>query len=152
MRSTIAMLAAVAGIGAFAVQAQAAAKGGKGGHSTLVPADEVKFSDVPGMAGVQIAPVQGDPNKGASHFFLKFTGGFAAPLHHHSADHFATVVAGTLVLTVDGKEVRLPPGSYFTFTGKMQHATSCEAGADCILFMDVSQKWDIVPEKVAAAK
>jgi quercetin dioxygenase-like cupin family protein len=151
MRSTIAMLAAVAGIATFAAQAQAAPKAGKGA-SVLVPAEDVKFSDVPGMAGVQIAPVQGDPNKGASHFFLKFTGGFAAPLHHHSADHFATVVAGTLVLTVDGKEVKLPPGSYFTFTGKKQHITSCEAGADCILFMDVRQKWDVVPEKVAAAK
>jgi uncharacterized cupin superfamily protein len=151
MRYTIAVLTVVAGL-TFAAQGQAAPKAGKGGHSLLVPADQIKWSDVPGFTGLQIAAVQGDPNKGASHMFLKFTGGFAAPLHHHSADHFATVVAGTLVLTVDGKEVRLPPGSFFTFTGKAQHMTSCEAGAECILFLDARQKWDVVPEKVAAAK
>jgi mannose-6-phosphate isomerase-like protein (cupin superfamily) len=149
MRNAIAVLAVVAGL-TFAAQGQAASK--KGGHSLLIPADQLKWSDVPGMAGVQISPVQGDPNKGAAHFFLKFTGGFAAPLHHHTADHYAAVVAGTLVLTVDGKEVQLPAGSFFTFTGKMEHTTSCQAGADCILFMDARQKWDVVPEKVAAAK
>ena len=64
------------------------------------------------------------------------------------------MVAGTLVLTVDGKEQKLPPGSFFTFTNKTKHATSCEKGADCILSMDVRGKWDVIPEadKAAAKK
>ena len=70
----------------------------------------------------------------------------AAPVHHHTANHSVTVVAGTLVLTVDGKDQKLPPGSFFTFTNKAQHATACEKGADCILSMDVRGKWDVVPE------
>jgi quercetin dioxygenase-like cupin family protein len=68
-------------------------------------------------------------------------------LHHHSSDHFATVVTGTLILTVDGQEQLLPAGSFFSFKNKKVHATACSPGAECILFTDVRGKWDVVPEK-----
>jgi hypothetical protein len=48
---------------------------------------------------------------------------------------------------VDGKETKLPPGSYFQFTGKKPHMTRCDAGADCMLFIDSRGKWDILPEE-----
>ena len=115
-------------------------------NRVLTPATELKWADVPGFPGVQMAAAQGDPAKGPHHMMLKFTGGFSAPLHHHTTDHYGTVVAGTLVLNSGGKEVRLPPGSYFAFTGKMPHMTKCEAGADCILAIDARGKWDVVPE------
>ena len=115
--------------------------------AVFVPSGDLKWQDVPDAKGVQIAavPGHGDPGKGASHFFLKFAPGFSAPVHHHTSNHYVTVVAGTLVLTVDGKEQRLPAGSYFTFSNKTQHATKCEAGADCVLFLDVRGPWDVVP-------
>ena len=72
---------------------------------------------------------------------------FAAPLHHHTADHYVTVVSGTLILIVDGKENKLPAGSYFSFTGKAKHETKCDAGAECVLFVDARGKWDVVPEE-----
>ena len=122
------------------------------GKATLTAATDLKWADVPGMAGIKIAVGDGDPNKGASHFFLKFDKGFTAGEHHHSPDHSGTVVAGTLILTVDGKENRLPPGSFFSFSGKKVHATKCDAAADCILAMDARGKWDVVPEKPADAK
>ena len=120
-----------------------------GAHAgaVFVPASEVKWSKVPDAEGVQVGVLQGDPGKGRSHFLLKFAPGFSAPLHHHSADHYVTVVSGTLVLEVDGKEHKLPPGSYIAFTGKQKHVTRCEAGAECVLAMDVRGKWDVVPEK-----
>ncbi|HKO89963.1 MAG TPA: cupin domain-containing protein [Polyangiaceae bacterium] len=146
-------LAVVAGLSFLSVQAPAGDSGKATKDSAvLIPAANVQWSAVPGAAGVQIAAVDGDPSKGPSHFFLKFNSGFAAPLHHHSAEHFVTVVAGTLLLTVDGKEQRLPPGSYFTFAGKKPHMTSCAAGVDCVLSMDVRGKWDVVPEDKATAK
>lgn len=117
--------------------------------SLLVPKSEIKFNDVPGMTGVQLAQVEGDPAKGASHFFLKFASGFAAPLHHHTANHSGTVVAGTLVLTVAGEEEKLPAGSFFAFSDKTPHMTRCETGAECVLSMDVRGKWDVVAEKEA---
>ena len=130
------------------------ALGKGGGHATLTPASEMKWNDVEGFPGVKIAALQGDPAKGAHHSMQKLPAGLNAPLHHHSPDHYVTVLTGTLVLTVDGKETRLPPGSYFHFTGKKPHLTRCEAGADCMLFADVRGKWDIVPEgeKPAAKK
>jgi quercetin dioxygenase-like cupin family protein len=119
----------------------------KGGNAVLIPTSDLKWSDVPGFPGVQMAVLEGNPAKGPHHSMLKFAGGFAAPLHHHSSDHYGTVVTGTLVLTVDGKERRLPAGSYFSFKGKKQHMTRCETGADCVLSMAPLGKWDVVPEK-----
>lgn len=133
----------------------AAEKSGKqAGNAVLVPASDVKWSDVPGFPGVKMAVLQGDPARGPHHSMFKFAGGFAAPLHHHSPDHYVTVIAGTLVLTVDGKETKLPAGSYFSFKGKKKHMTQCEAGAECVLFSDVRGKWDVVPDgtKPAAKK
>jgi quercetin dioxygenase-like cupin family protein len=118
----------------------------------FVPAADLKWQDVPDAKGVQIAAVQGDPGKGASHFFLKFAPGFSAPLHHHSSDHYVTVVSGTLLLTVDGKQHKLPAGSYFSIFGKQPHETKCDAGAECVLAMDVRGKWDVVAPKTAAKK
>jgi len=116
-------------------------------RAVFTPAPDVQWKEVPGMQGVQLAPLAGDPAKGPSHFFLRFAPGFSAPVHHHTADHFVTVVSGTLVLAVDGREQKLPAGSYFAFSGKKPHATRCEAGAECVLSMDVRGKWDVVPQK-----
>jgi quercetin dioxygenase-like cupin family protein len=126
----------------------------KGGHAVLVPADEMKWADVADFPGVKMAVLQGDPAKGAGHFMIKLPGGFVTPLHHHSSDHYVAVVSGTIVFTVDGKDTKLPAGSYFSYTGKKQHITKCEAGADCVLSVDVRGKWDVVPEgaKPAAKK
>jgi quercetin dioxygenase-like cupin family protein len=136
-------------VGSF-VPALVAAK--SRGASVIVPAADLMFDDVPDMAGVQLAKLEGDPAKGPSHFMLKFAAGFTAPMHHHSANHSGTVVAGTLVLGVDGNERKLKPGSFFSFSGKAPHATKCEAGSDCLVSMDVRGKWDVVPDKALASK
>ena len=123
----------------------------KQGVAILTPATDIKWADVPGFPGVQMAVVQGDPAKGPHHSMLKFKPGFEAPVHHHSTDHYGTVVSGTLVLISGGREVRFPPGSYFAFTGRMPHATKCEAGSDCVLAIDARGKWDVVPTGGKAA-
>ena len=115
--------------------------------STLVAAGDLKWADVPGFAGVHLAVAEGDPTKGASHFFMNFDKGFKSPPHHHNADHYVTVISGTMILTVDGKDVSLPAGSYFSFRGKQVHATACDAAADCVIELDARGKWDVVPEK-----
>jgi quercetin dioxygenase-like cupin family protein len=90
--------------------------------------------------------------KGASRFYLKYAAGFAAPVHHHSPDHYVTTVAGNLVLIADGKEHRLPPGSYFAFTGKAKHAARCEGTEACVMFIDARGPWDVVLAKPPAGK
>jgi quercetin dioxygenase-like cupin family protein len=151
MRKTITTALALAlAFGAFAPQAQAK-DSKKGGRAVLTPAGDIKWMDVPDSPGVKMAVLDGNPAKGAGHFLIKLSDGFAAPLHHHSSDHYVTVVSGTLSLTVDGKETKLPAGSFFLFTGKRPHITRCEPGADCVLAVDTRGKWDVVPEKAAPA-
>jgi len=151
MRKTIAV-AVAAGLAASTIAPIAAADAAKkGGAAVLTPSGDIKWADVPGFPGVKMSAVQGDPGKGANHSMQKLPAGFSAPLHHHTSDHYVTVVTGTLVLTVDGKETKLPPGSYFAFTGKKPHLTRCEAGADCTLFVDARGKWDVVPEESKGA-
>ncbi|MGZ6163320.1 MAG: cupin domain-containing protein, partial [Myxococcaceae bacterium] len=104
----------------------------------------------PETPGVQYAAVAGDPKKGAAKFFVKLPSGFSVGMHHHTADHFSVVVSGTLVQNVDGQDMTMPAGSYFSYTGKKQHTTKCTDATGCILFVDAHGKWDVVPEKTAA--
>ncbi len=128
------------------------AQEGKPSNATFLPAGDMKFTPVEGFPGLQMAVAEGDPTKGPNHFFIKFAAGFAAPLHHHTSDHHATVISGTLVLNADGKDHKLGPGSYFAFSGKAKHITRCEPGSDCLLFVDVRGPWDVVPEAKAEGK
>jgi quercetin dioxygenase-like cupin family protein len=126
--------------------AQAAAS-----KAVFTPVADLKWIGA-GVPGVETAAVKGDMAKGASHFYLKYPAGFVAPVHHHSPDHYVTTVAGNLVLVVDGKEHRLPPGSYFAFTGKAKHAARCEGAQDCVMFIDARGAWDVVLAKPKAGK
>ena len=116
-------------------------------NAVIVPAQDIKWEAVKDFPGVYMATVEGNAGKGAHHSYMKFDAGFAAPLHHHTSDHTVTVIAGTLVLTVDEVEHKLPPGSYFSFKKKQPHLTACAPGAECIIFADVRGKWDVVPAK-----
>lgn len=119
---------------------------GGAGAAVFMPAAELKWTDVAEFPGLKMAVVQGNPAKGAAHFFLKLPAGFSAPVHFHNADHWVAVVTGTLMLTPEGgKETSLPAGSGFGFTGKKRHATKCAEGGDCVLFLDTRGKWDVVP-------
>ena len=146
MRKMIAVVAlAAAALLPWAVEAKG------GGKAVTIPASDLKWKDAgPDTPGVQIAAVAGDPSKGAAKFFVKLPSGFSAPLHHHTADHAAVVVSGTVVQNVDGQDFTFTPGSYFAYTGKKQHTTKCTDPAGCIIFVDTHGKWDVVPEKTAA--
>ena len=148
MKRTIALVSivGVALLGPVMAGAKDAAPQKGGGTAVLVPASDLKWVDVPNRPGAKLAAVQGDPSKGASHFFIKLPAGFSAPLHHHSPDHYVAVMAGTVVYNVDGQDHTLPAGSYFSFTGKKTHTTHCADGTDCVLFVDSRGKWDIVDE------
>ena len=145
MRKTIAVVAlAAAALLPWVVQAKG------GGKSVTIPAGDLKWKDAgPDTPGVQYAAVAGDPMKGAGKFFVKLPSGFSVGMHHHTADHFSVVVSGTLVQNVDGQDVTMPAGSYFSYTGKKQHTTRCTDAAGCILYVDAHGKWDVVPEKSA---
>ena len=127
-----------------AIAEEKAAPPAKPANAVMIPAADLKWSDVPNFPGLKMAVAKGDPMKGASHFFIKFPAAFAAPVHHHTADHSVVVLSGTLTLSVDGKDTKLPAGSFFNFTKKQKHGTTCDAGAECLIFVDGRGKWDVV--------
>ena len=133
-------------LGAIALLASSlsASQAPKDATAVLLPAGDIKWNDVPDSPNLKMAILEGNPAQGAGHFLIKFKDGFAAPLHHHSSDHFVTVLSGTLSLTVDGKETKLPAGSFFLFRGKKEHITRCEPGADCVISVDVrGRPWKV---------
>jgi quercetin dioxygenase-like cupin family protein len=138
-RLTAALAAALAG--GLAARATFA-----GAPAEATPQASLKWTDA-GIPGVSTAQVRGEMAKGPSHFYLRYAGGFAAPRHHHSPDHYATTVSGTLVLVVDGREQRLGPGSYFAFTNKAVHSARCDGKQDCVMFIDARGPWDVVADK-----
>jgi mannose-6-phosphate isomerase-like protein (cupin superfamily) len=139
MRSSIA-------IGLALVAVESLTLAGSAGKAVVAPKGELKWMDM-GVPGVSAANADGDLKKGASHFFLKYPAGLVTPLHHHSADHYVTVLSGDLVLVVDGKDHRVPPGSFFALTGKEPHVARCEGKEDCVMSIDARGAWDVVPEK-----
>jgi len=116
-------------------------------NAVFMEAKDIKWEAVAEFPGLSMAVVEGDATKGAHHSFMKFDAGFTAPMHHHTPNTFVTVIKGDFVLTVDGVEHRLSPGSFFSFKKKQPHATMCAAGSECIIFVDARGKWDTVPEK-----
>ena len=143
--STLVALAAVSAAAQPAAQMPPAAAP----KANLVAAGELKWVGVPDTPA-SMATVKGDSAKGAHASFIKLPGGFSAPLHSHSADHQVAVVAGTLTLTPEGGTAKkLGPGSWFEFTGKKKHVTTCDAGADCVLFIVAKAAWDLVPADTA---
>jgi anti-sigma factor ChrR (cupin superfamily) len=117
--------------------------------ASIVAAGELKWVDVPDTPA-KLATVKGDSAKGPHASFIKLPAGFSAPLHSHSADHQVAVAAGTLTMTPEGGTAKkLGPGSWFEFTGKKKHVTTCDAGADCVLFIVAKAAWDLVPAVAA---
>ena len=136
--------AAIAAV-AIAVSIAAADSAAK---SVVTPVASVTWTPA-GVPGVSIAPVEGDMAKGPCHFYLKYDAGFTAPMHHHSPDHYVTVVSGTVALTTDGKETKLGPGSYFALLNKAPHAARVEGKEACVMFIDARGPWDVVMEDAA---
>lgn len=111
----------------------------------VVKSPELKWKDMGN--GVAAAVVSGDMQKGASRFFLKYPAGLVAPKHHHTTDHYVTVVSGNLTLTVDGKDHKLGPGDYFALTKKAVHAAKVEGAQEAVFFIQADAPWDAVFEK-----
>ena len=113
--------------------------------TVVVTKADLKWKDMGN--GIAAAPVSGDMAKGASRFFLKYPVGLVTPKHHHSADHYVTVVSGAITLTVGGKDYKLEPGSYFALTKKASHIAKVEGKEEAVFFIQANGPWNVVMEK-----
>lgn len=116
-----------------------------GDSAVILTPSDLKWRDIGN--GVQAAPVSGDMEKGPSRFFLKYPVGLVTPRHHHDADHYVTVISGIITLTVEGRDHRLGPGSYFALTSKDVHIAKVEGKDAAIFFIQAEGPWNVAMEK-----
>jgi anti-sigma factor ChrR (cupin superfamily) len=103
--------------------------------------------------GPQMSVVWGDPMKGPGAFFLKTAPGTETPIHAHSSDYYAVVVKGAPAhgLTKVGAKV-LEPGSQWYQPAKEMHYDGCTGATDCIVLVNLTGKFDFIPQPAPKAK
>jgi len=134
----IAVIAAALFSAAFVYAAEA-------GKSVVVAKADLKWKAMGN--GIEAAPVSGDMDKGPSRFFLKYPVGLVTPMHHHTANHYVTLVSGSITLTVSGKDYRLGPGSYFMLADRAGHIAKVEGNEPAVFFIQAEAPWDVVMAK-----
>jgi mannose-6-phosphate isomerase-like protein (cupin superfamily) len=115
------------------------------GATVVTPSADLQWKDMGN--GVSAAQVSGDMGAGASRFFLKYPVGLVTPNHHHDADHYATLVSGTVSLDVGGKQYTLGPGSYFALTGKAPHVAKVTGDEPAVFFIQADGPWNVVADE-----
>ena len=126
-------------------QSSKAKPASESGAILLVPS-ELKWTADPKRPGTAMALAEGDPSKGPAHFYLKYEKGFVGGPHHHTNDHGGWILQGTVILELDGTDTKLPPGSFYFVRGNKIHVAKCDAGAECVMTVDVRGKWDAIPD------
>jgi hypothetical protein len=102
--------------------------------------------------GAQVSIISGDPKTGPVAFELKLPKG-AAPIHWHSSDYYATIVAGSTkhwLASEDGTKAKANPvGTAWYQPGgsdKTAHGDECVADS-CTIFIFMPGKLDLIPVK-----
>jgi len=112
-------------------------------------AADLKWTPAP-VPPVMEAPAWSS-SSGAFCRFNKFPKGTTIPLHHHSADVSAVVIAGQWGSREPGAKAKLVgPGTYQLIPAGLPHITECGASADCVIFACGPAAFDLVEDKPAA--
>ncbi len=123
-----------------------AAKGG--GKAVVWQAGDVKWTDSPAMKGLSVAPLWGDPNKGAYGALKKVAAGTEYGWHTHSSDQKVVAISGTFDFQIKGDTVKqLGPGAYVFVPAGVSHMAKCQTGSDCMYFEESPGKSDYIPAK-----
>ena len=82
---------------------------------------------------------------GGSHCtFNRFPKATAVPLHFHTSDIHAVVIAGQWGSAAEGAPDSLVgPGTYQFIPGKLKHTTKCGDAEDCVVYTCSPAKFDI---------
>jgi quercetin dioxygenase-like cupin family protein len=128
---------------AEAADAKAPMKGSAKGF-VVKPAADLTWKPLKDAPGVMEAALWGDSTKGAYGGISKFPAGWSVPLHTHPATHKVVVISGTWIHGEPGKpDVKLGPGSYLVQPAGMKHTSACDAGSECLIFLDSNGKFGI---------
>jgi hypothetical protein len=97
-------------------------------------------------SSARLAFLWGNPtDKHPSGSLLKLPAGFRGALLSPGGRLRAVVIQGTLGLNKTGnkKKLSLPPGSYFSSTGKTKHVISCKSKNTCLLYVRMNGVYDL---------
>ncbi len=104
---------------------------------------KLKLGNIDGLPKcMTLAPVHGDPFKGASVVAVKMTSGCTVPWHWHTAAENLMMVSGKGEAEMKGSPAAmLGAGDYVYLPGKMQHVFTCVAA--CTFFLNIEGAFDI---------
>ena len=113
------------------------------------------WMDQPGIPasadGPRIAFLWGNPSDNHLHgSLIKLPAGFAGKIDSHGSSLRAVVIQGKLRYQMAGQaNVKiLEPGSHFSSNGASVHQVSCETGAECIAYVRMEGKYDVIPVQI----
>lgn len=97
--------------------------------------------------GVKLAFLWGKPqfNK-MNGSFIKLSNGFKGKIRSFGSIFRAVIIKGQTIyyMSKNSGTKTLLPGSYFSSKGKSDHAISCKAGNDCIIYISTKGKYKVV--------
>jgi quercetin dioxygenase-like cupin family protein len=111
-----------------------------------VAAEKATFSQSP-TAGVSMAVLWGDPNKGPHGTFTKFAPGYDAGLHTHTSDVWLVVIQGAYLYKDDEGEKRVGPGEFLRVPGGHRHWSGGDKADGALFYQEGSGKFDLIPAK-----
>jgi quercetin dioxygenase-like cupin family protein len=111
-----------------------------------VAAEKATFSQSP-TAGVSMAVLWGDPNKGPHGTFTKFAPGYDAGMHTHTSDVWLVVIKGAYLYKDDEGEKRVGPGEFLRVPGGHKHWSGGDKAEGALFYQEGSGKFDLIPAK-----
>ena len=111
-----------------------------------VAAEQATFKPGP-MAGVSMAVLWGDPEKGPHGTFTKFEPGFDAGMHTHTSDVWLVVIKGAYLYKDEAGEKRVGPGDFLRVPGGHKHWSGGDKTEGALFYQEGSMKFDLIPAK-----
>lgn len=111
-----------------------------------VAAEEATFKQSP-MAGVSMAILWGDPDKGAHGTFTKFEPGYDAGMHTHTSDVWLVVIKGAYLYKDEAGEKRVGPGDFIRIPGAHKHWSGGDKTEGTLFYQEGSGKFDLTVTK-----
>jgi quercetin dioxygenase-like cupin family protein len=109
-------------------------------------AEKATFKQSP-MAGVSMAVIWGDPDKGAHATYTKFAPGHEAGMHTHTNDVWIVVIKGAYLYKDSDGEKRVGPGEFIRVPGGHKHWSGGDKTEGALFYEEGSGKFDLIPVK-----
>jgi quercetin dioxygenase-like cupin family protein len=139
------VVAAVVIAGSMGI-AHSETKSAKKKEVIYVSAEQATFKESP-MAGVSMAVLWGDPDKGAHGTFTKFAPGYDAGMHTHTSDLWLVVIKGAYLYKDEAGEKRVGPGDFIRIPGGHKHWSGGDKTEGALFYHEGSGKFDKIPAK-----